>query len=539
MRVPSARSFRIAIVGALLAAPGVALGYAIFIHDALPASALGASRAPSGLAVARDTLAGATDAAVDRFRGWFYARARALPDSRLRNAFRARYPTPGSFDARAMKELLMMNGQARVLGLDSFAAVYRARSATDSALDPHPQYRPGARIALESALQLGSIYVDLDRRNRDRLWRRANGTPRLTGGGDTIPFDPMTLNMGKLTGGSSQAHAHYGLNHQPKSSDPAVLKAAPWNFAIAIGFPGEVHTYAEENTQLYTDLAILALFSGQPGGPTLSALYAGNAMHFIADVANPVHTVQAGIYDIYLDATLTRLRRQLATLFGLLGEAPTRNAIGVDILTNLHNLSEHLFKVELETALDHASRNRLDSVPVSMQPALAALEEGDPDFRHLLSDSLRWLRHRDPNPDFGRAVTAAVVEATYRDGAELYRLTRRLAIDPLRRGTLVVDFDTIPDARIWEFVKGRQTPRTLATLQLFNEVQARALARATDALRLWWGQYVVASMAEPTERGAMIEGMMTRLISQQLAYLSAAEARRAQWIAAHGGLGGR
>ncbi|MDO8665708.1 MAG: hypothetical protein Q7J79_03795, partial [Gemmatimonadales bacterium] len=285
--------------------------------------------------------------------------------------------------------------------------------------------------------------------------------------------------------------------------------------------------------------AILALFSGQPGGPTLSALYAGNAMHFIADVANPVHTVQAGVYDIYLDATLTRLRRQLATLFGLLGEAPTRNAIGVDILTNLHNFSEHLFKVELETALDHASRHRLDSVPVSMQPALAALEEGDADFRHELTDSLRWLRHREPNPDFGRAVTAGVVEATYRDGAELYRLTRRLAIDPLRRGTLVVDFDTIPDARIWEFVTGRQTPRTLATLQLFNEVQARGLARATDALRLWWGQYVVASMVEPRERGALIEGTMTRLISQQLAYLSAAEARRAQWIAAHGGLGGR
>lgn len=534
MRVLSAHSFRIAIVCALLAAPGVAFGYAIYVHDLLPARALVDARAPSGLAVGRDTLRGATDADIAGFRTWFYSRARALPDTAVRNAFLRRYPTAAAFDARAFKELLMMNGEATVLGMDPFPAVYRARSAVDSALDTHPSYQPGTRIALAEALQLGSMYVDLDRRNHTRLWRRA-GAPQLTSAGDTIPFDPMTLNMGKLTGGSSQAHAHYGLNHHPKSSEPSVLKSAPWDFAIAIGFPGEVHTYAEENTQLYTDLAILALFSGQPGGPTLSALYAGNAMHFIADVANPVHTVQAGIYDIYLDATFTRLRGQLATLFGLLGTAPTRNAIGVDILTNLHNFSEHLFKVELETALDHASRNRLDSVPVSMQPALAALEEGDADFRHELTDSLRWLRHREPHPDFGRAVTAGVVEATYRDGAELYRLTRRLAIDPLRRGTLVVDFDTIPDARIWEFVKGRQTPRTLATLQLFNEVQARGLARATDALRLWWGQYVVASMTEPRERGPMIQGMMTRLISQQLAYLSAAEGRRAQWIAAHGG----
>ena len=530
------RLSRIFIAGALLALPGIALGYAVYIHDLLPVNALADARAPSGRAVGRDTLLGTRDADIAGFRVWFYSRARSVPDTALRNDFLRRYPEAASFDARALKEFLMMNGEATVLGIDPFPAVYLARSAIDSALDTHPRYRPGTPIALAEALQLGSSYVDLDRRNQNRLWRR-DGAPQLTGAGDTIPFDPMTLNMGNLTGGSSQAHAHYGLNHSRKSSDPAVLKTAPWNFTIAIGFPGEVHTYAEENTQLYTDLAILALFSGQPGGPTLSAIYAGNAMHFIGDVANPVHTVQAGIYDIYLDATLTRLRGQVGTLFGLLGTARTRNAIGVDILTNLHNFSEHFFKVELERSLELASRNRLDSVPVSMHPALAALEEGDPDFRQVLSDSLRWLRHRDPNPDFGRAVTAAVVEATFRDGAELYRLTRRLAIDPLRRGTLVVDFDTIPDARIWEFVKGRQTPRTLATLQLFNEVQARGLARATDALRLWWGQFVVASMSEPRDRPMLIEGTLTRLLRSRLAYLRAAEGRRARWIAAHGGSG--
>lgn len=527
------------LAAALLAAPSAALGYAIFIHDLLPARALGESRAPSGLAVARDTLPGVTDAAVGRFRAWIYDHARAYPDTAVRNAFLRRYPTPAAFDARAFKEFLMMNGEARVLGVDSFAAVYRARLRTDSAYDKHPPYRPGSRIALEDALQLGSIYADLDRRNQNRLWWRAGGTPQLTATGDTVPFDPMTLNMGKLTGGSSQAHAHYGLNHHRKSSDPSVLKSAPWDFAIAIGFPGEVHTYAEENTQLYTDLAILALLSGEPGGPTLSAFYAGNAMHYIADVANPVHTVQAGIYEIYLDATLTRLRRQLVTLFGLFGKVPTRNAIGVDILTNLHNFSEHLFTVELETALDRASRHRLDSVPVSMQPALAALEEGDDGFRRVLIDSTARILRGDDSPGFGAAITAVLVDATYRDGAELYRLTRRLAIDPLRRGTLVVDFDTIPDARMWEFVKAGHTPATQATLQLFNTVQARGLARATVALRLWWGQYVVASMAEPGLRGGMMGEAMTRLLRGRLAYLRAAEWRRARWIATHGGLATR
>lgn len=530
------RLTRVALVAALLAAPTAALGYAIYLHDLLPATALGRDRAPSGLAVPRDTLAGAGDADVERFRAWIYDHARAHPDTALRTVFLRRYPTPAAFDARAFKEFLMMNSEARVLGVDSFAAVYRVRTHSDSGLDPHPPYRPGQRIALEEALQLGSIYADLDRRNQDRLWRTADGAPRLTATGDTVPFDPITLNMGKLTGGSSQAHAHYGLNHEPKSSDPEVLKRAPWNFALAIGFPGEVHTYAEENTQIYTDLAILAAFSGLRGGPTLSALYAGSAMHYMADVANPVHTVQAGIYDIYLDATLTRLRRQLATLFGLLGRAPTRNAVGVDILTNLHNFSEHLFKVELESSWDRASRNRLDSVPPSMQPALAALEEGDDALRQELLRSLARLLRQDPKAGVGAMITASVVDSTYRDGAELYRLTRQLAIDPLRRGTLVVDFDTIPDARIWEFVKGRRTPATEAALQLFNEVQARGLARATVALRVWWGQYVVTTALGSAPRGYAIRDVMARLLRGRLAYLSAAEVRRARWIASHGGL---
>ncbi len=536
MRAPTRRFLRTALALSLLAAPAAAFGYAVYLHDLLPPSALARSRAPSGLAVGHDTLAGATDADIERFRAWFYTRALECPDTALRAAFRRRYPAASAFDVRAFKEFLMMNREARVLGVDPFAAVYGALSPSDRALDPHPSYRSGSRIALAQALQLGSMYVDIDRRNQSRLWRHPDGSARLTAAGDTVPWDPMTLNMGKLTGGSSQAHAHYGLNHHPKSEDPSVLKRAPWDFALAIGFPGEVHTYAEENAQLYTDLALLALLSGQPGGPTLSALYAGNAVHFIADVANPVHTVQAGIYEIYVDATLSRWRRLLTSLFGLLGRVPSRNAIGVDILSNLHNFSEDFFKVELASALDLASRQRFDSIPVSMQPALAALEDGDEAFRRVLVDSLGMTLGRVPGPGFGRTITAAVVDATYRDGAELYRLTRALAIDPLRRGTLVVDFDTIPDARIWEFVKGRHTPRTAATLQLFNEVQARGLARATVALRLWWGQYVVASMRDGPARAATVSTAMQRLLAGQIAYLAAAEGRRARWIATHGGM---
>src|SRR5205085_7863023 len=152
--------------------------------------------------------------------------------------------------------------------------------------------------------QLGSIYPDLDRRNQNRMLRDASGRPRLTTTGDTVPWDPMTLNMGRLTGLSSQGHAHGGLNRHAKSDDPATLKHEPWNFAIATGFPGPVETYAPDNAQAYTDLALLASAQGRPAWRTLGAFYAGNAMHYIADVGNAVHTVQVGIYPIFFDATI-------------------------------------------------------------------------------------------------------------------------------------------------------------------------------------------------------------------------------------------
>jgi len=51
----------------------------------------------------------------------------------------------------------------------------------------------------------------VDRRNQDR-WRVVEGL-------------------------AGQAHAHYALNHNPQSDDPAVPKSRPADFAIRVGFP--------------------------------------------------------------------------------------------------------------------------------------------------------------------------------------------------------------------------------------------------------------------------------------------------------------
>ena len=510
-------------------APALLLGYGTALHDLFPRAALVGIGQATGPVALTDTLPGVSDADLSGFRGWLYERAAGLPDTSLVRRFRARYPTAAAFDPRAFREFLMMDGADRVLGVDSFAAVYGHMRASDRAMDPHPPYVAGRRIALLTALQLGSIYPDLDRRNQNRFARSADGRIMLTPTGDTVPFDPMSLNMGKLTGLSSQAHAHYGLSRAPKSSDPATLKTRPWDFAVATGFPGPVETYAPDNAQLYTDLALLATLAGRPSWRTLGALWAGNAFHYIADCGNAVHTVQVGIYDIFVDATVQSWVRRLTSLFGLLGRAPSRNVIGIDILTNLHTGSERIFQMELLEVVGAAGSGDTAKLPAGMGRVLTALRTGDDSLRRVLSDTLARLGAATGVPDFGRAIADVVVDANVRDGAEVYRITRGIVDPRLRKGRVALDFDTIPDAAAWRWIAvDRRTG-----LAAFNTVHARGVARTIEALRVWWEAYRHLAASPASRHPAIIQTVVARLVAERLAYLDAAESRRRAWLSTH------
>jgi len=511
--------------------PALLLGYGTALHDLFPRAALVGLEQATGPVSLADTLPGISDADLPAFRRWLYDRAAALPDTALGRRFRARYPSEAAFDARAFREFLMMDGADRVLGVDSFAAVYGHMRPADRAMDPHPPYVAGRRIPLLTVLQMGSIYPDLDRRNQNRLARSTDGRVMLTPAGDTVPFDPMTLNLGNLTGLSSQAHAHYGLSRAPKSSDPATLKTRPWDFAVATGFPGPVETYAPDNAQLYTDLALLATLAGRPSWRTLGALWAGNAFHYIADCGNAVHTVQVGVYDIFVDATMQSWIRRITSLFGLLGRAPSRNAIGIDILTSLHTGSERIFQMELLDAVRAARSGDTADLPAGMDRVLAALHSGDDSLRRVLSDTLDKLGAATRVPDFGRAIASVVVDANVRDGADVYRITRGIVDPRLRKGRVALDFDTIPDAAAWRWIAvDRRTG-----LAAFNAVHARGVARTIEALRTWWKSYRRAATTPPSGQPAIVEAVTSRLVRERLAYLDAAEARRRIWLSSHTG----
>ena len=528
---------RVAALAALVLVPSVAVGYGIVLHNLIITRTLAGEQSLAGTPVRSTTLSGVQDADLGRFRAWLYNQARTLPDTAVRNAFVRRYPAADAFDPRAFREFLMLNSDARVLGIDSFAAVYRSRVPSEARLDPYPQYNPGASIPLATALGMGAIYPELDRRHQDRIFRGPDGAVRLTAAGDTIPFDPMTLNMGHLTGISSQAHALIGLNHMPKSTDPAVMRSAPWNYVLAPGFPGEVETYAEQNAQLYTDLALLALFEGGPGTQALSSIFAGNAMHYIANVSNGLNTLQGWTPGVQNDVTLARLLGQLKTGFGLWGNAPTREALGVDIVTNLRSLSDKMFQAELSQAMSLSAQGDTAAVVPSMRPAPEALVRGDTvghvNYHALINNTLRTAGSRIP--DFGRLLAAAVIDESYQEGAEAVRYARALASTSVRRASVVVDFDTLPDERVWDYAASRTSATGQAALQRFNAAHIKAMRRANEASQGWWYAYGLATQPSVMRRPEARTSVLGRLVSQQLAYLAAAESRRASWVEAHGG----
>jgi hypothetical protein len=259
-------------------------------------------------------------------------------------------------------------------------------------------------------------------------------------------------------------------------------------------------------------------------------------MHYLADVGNAVHTVQVGIYPIFVDATIQSYILKVVHLFGLLGTPPTRNKIGIDILTNLHTLSEQLFEAQLIDALRKVDAGDSTAIRPSMRGALRSMARGDDSLARVIGDTLGRMDTAPGAADFGRAIAEEVIDANVRDGALVYRITRDICDTRLRIGRMAVDFDTIPDAKVWRWVRVRPGAMIHSKLDDFNDVHARGIARTSTALKAWWGKYLELSALPARQRASAIDRIVTRLVRERLRYLDAAEARRRQWIASHGGL---
>ena len=266
----------------------------------------------------------------------------------------------------------------------------------------------------------------------------------------------------------------------------------------------------------------------------MSALFAGNAMHYIADVGNPIHDLQVGIKDIYTDATMQYWLGRLKTVFGLLGHTPSRNSIGLDILSNYHTLSENLFQAELKNAMRLDSAGQKDSIPAVMKDVLAKLRTGDPGFQRVLTSALVSAARKNAYPEYGKLIAATVIDSSFEEGATIYRLTREIAVSSLHKAGVRVNFDTVPASRIWDFVRDRSDPAVMAALDTFNIYQGRALGRVHEAINAWWNAYQGTRLMH-TDKARVTDWIVARLCVGRLNYLAYADARREDYVNQHGG----
>jgi hypothetical protein len=439
------------IAASIAALGGSAAAYDQKVHAVLSAKAYGGPATVSGDASAVKAL---------RERIW-HAGAEAH-DPELKRRFLVRWPRLEAFDAWSMKRLFALNPEKRVAGFDEGVAL----PAGDVARDV---YAAASRLP------------DDDERNRDRF-RHDDIRGRLYDQwARPLPDDPATLEMGGLTGLSSQAHAHYGLPHLAFSDEPSVLKTDPRRFAI----PPTVHTFGADFADSYSMLALLA--ARLPGGERLALTHAGAAAHHIEDVANQIHTVQVGIYAFFVDAKIESIKEELASVGGLVRPRPGFVSIGIDIISNHHVLAEALYAKHLMTPSDPvAARTLAPLATAAAKPTACA-------------------------PGFGRAIAERVIDQSSYEGPKVYEAIRNAA---QRRWSHVGQHfgeNDDPDAAL----------RPGADLGGFFDLEVTGARRGLAALADWWAGFDACKTLDDDGARALAE----TLVRERLDALDAAEGR--------------
>ncbi|MCK6531099.1 hypothetical protein L6R50_27240 [Myxococcota bacterium] len=480
-------------LAAILAKPPPAGAYGERIHRALPALALDEG-------ALGPVAPGATPQDLGAFRAWLYGLGVATPDGALRERILARFPDEASFvDPRAFKELLSMNPEAEVFGVDRTAGEVPARRG--------------------DLLAAASAHPDDDRRNQDRFARDADGRVRVGPDGQPLPADPAILWMGRSTGVNSQAHAHYGLTRKRHSDDPGVLKTEPERFTV----PVEAMAFGAELAEAYALLAFAASRFPSPARDHLVGLYEGAAFHHVQDVCNQVHAIQVGIYDFFVSAKLQSLVEDLVTGGGLLRSRRGFRSIGIGIISNHHLMSEELWADRVEEVLAAGPAGGDPEV----RRAVEAARADDPD---LLAD----LDRDAPGgtfAGFGRALAQAVVERSAPEGAEVYR--RVFTFAPGLRSRHVA-FDAEADDPE-PFVADPADPEVGRALGEFYALQGRGFSRAGTAMRAFEARLAAFRTTAPAPGGdaapdPALRAVVDAFFRARLDAADEAAARLAAWV---------
>jgi len=172
---------------------------------------------------------------------------------------------------------------------------------------------------------------DEDGRNQERFAYDADSEP-LTGKDGPLPEDPAIMDMGGLYGLASQAHAHYVLADR-LSSNPFSLWSDPEHFAMGSTVAKGPLSFG---TAMMSEHFMMALLAADPEDEAMSWWFLGNALHYLQDAADPLHTVQVGDPCILSKAFWAWSGKMVSSFGGVCGSLPGLADLAAGILSNHH-----------------------------------------------------------------------------------------------------------------------------------------------------------------------------------------------------------
>ena len=412
---------------ALLVSPAVA--YDEGGHQAITANALAEVKDLDDVLQPPDT------ASLDRFRLYLYRIQRGVPE------FSREYPQPQLFDRWAFKKFLALNPESTVFGIDKITMQTESRR----------------ELIARAARQ-----PDEDHRNQNRFAHDRSRNILRDAFGKPLPEDPATLEIGGLQGLSSQAHAHYQLPRGPKSENFEVLKSEPWRFAL----PAETHSFGLRFAQRFLLLSLLALSWNDPANRYFADLFLGHAAHYAQDSTMPLHTMQVGIYDFFVDAKIGEYIEDATSMGGVLYRRPTLRTIGTGIINNYHVFAEKLFAQWMKSIVQQNQEQARESSQL--------FGKADAETTQLLARTPSSAEHSQEIIE----PLWPLVERSARDGSEIYRLAYKLGDRKLSRVGFELGEDDDP-IRFLRHYRGAGTD-----FHSLNALLAQAASRA-EAITQW------------------------------------------------------
>lgn len=517
-----------------------ASGYAIEVHKDLWDLAFGT----------RDDGQQVTPPTVDdltAFRGFVYEHAKGNA------AFARRWPTQADFTAAAFKEFLALSPGKSVVAID--------RVPTDRPTD------------VRTVVREGSVDPDNDDRNQDRLFIQPDGSVALDVYGRAVPYDPRTTWFGGLTGTPSQFDAHGAtLRTGKKGSGLLTALRHPEQFArppVPVGS-------APEFSEVYTELAMIAKLRGGHGSEWLALTFGGNNLHGIEDLGNQIHTTILGIPEFFLDAKYVHTKRRIRNMFKSRRDAasegyvapgsltpeqvnaamalikagkedqvdktvlfalgkepkpqPTDTEIGTRIIGNHHRLLEDFVQKQYLSSRDLINAGQADQALPEVRELIRRAKAGDPSFeracRAALGSAGLGSKGKGETP-YARVIADLMIEYSAPEAAPIYRATRKISKKELQReGT----YNDELGHEVLEFVVQEGNEEHVETIW---NLTGNAFARVITAIRLWDETFKKETgdvKPGSPEALARAKGIVERLTERQVAYLEAAEMRRAEYL---------